>query len=96
MADKGAGNSEVYIDLEQPAGITDELMSALVRAVGQLDSGEGYMTCVDLVEATGLSEYAVHRRLKRLVADGKVVVGKVPRYNIGGQRYFAWAYKFQE
>jgi len=73
----------------------DELMSALQEAMMQDDGDGGFQTVNELTETLHLHDRKVRKLIGKLLAQGKVVVGKVRRSSIDGRFSLVPAYKIR-
>ena len=62
-----------------------ELIQALQEAFRTRPDGEGYLTTVELSEATGMSHEIIMQALKKLKLSGRLEAGRVYREDLGGR-----------
>lgn len=67
-------------------GDHDALIKALQEIAEEADSDEGYLTCEELSDLTGMSRSCLQTRMKKLYKGGKVDIKQVHRSNISGHR----------
>lgn len=65
-------------------GDHDELVKALQRITESSDGDDGYLTCDELSDMTGMSRSSLQKRMKLLYKNGKIDIRQVVRQNISG------------
>lgn len=65
-------------------GDHDALVKALQEITEKADNDEGYLTCEEISELTGMSRSNLQVKLKKLHRSGKLEVKNVQRSNISG------------
>jgi len=73
-----------------------EWYEVLVKAFEQPGEADGYKSRRELAELSGLSNYALGKRLEALIRDNRVEVGKVYRRGVAGLVQRVYAYKLKK